>query len=576
MFTDQSVYIYLLCTILTLSCIQNHATQINVAKKKPNIILILADDVGTGDIPGYWNTSLVDMPNIDRLAKMGVTFKDAHSTPMCAPSRYMILSGNYAHRGHGINGAWNLVENQNQFMHDQKSIAATLRDEGGYHTSMFGKWHLGGKAPGKTVTFDENKAGTLLSDPDINWTNPLIQGPQDIGFDSSYITIGGIQSPPYSFFRDGYLTTNTSEVVYWDKDSEHSMPHGTSIITRGGEGDANWDSSAYNMILVNETTRFIDNHLAQNKSQPFFTYVALGSVHSPHSPPNQYIDGSPVKNEYPTGHLDLLLEMDKVVGSIVSLVEDRNISNDTIIIFTSDNGGLGRPQDVDGHRTSGPLRGKKNMIYEGGHRVPLIIRYDHQFPTSAKRNKLIGLNDLYATICDIVGVQVPVGSAQDSISFAEYISSAEKTTGMRKKLATWTYGSYESPKAKNKEAIRFGRFKLVHNIDASTFELYNLKKDLSEKFNLGKIPTYKAKMYTMYQHLKTLGPCPGSDDLTTSFRIDKEGGKKTCDWFRRNKTKERCEKFSQGRLYCPSICETNRDYYCSMKQSKAKLDHFFQ
>jgi len=108
--------------------------------KKPNILLIMADDVGTGDIPLYWNSSLVDMPNIQRLANMGVTFKDAHSTPLCAPSRYVLLSGNYQHRGCKPNGVWGLEGEQNQFQPFQKSIAEALNEGGNYATAMYGKW----------------------------------------------------------------------------------------------------------------------------------------------------------------------------------------------------------------------------------------------------------------------------------------------------------------------------------------------------------------------------------------------------------------------------------------------------
>lgn len=108
-------------------------------KKKPNVLIILADDVGTGDIPSYWNSSLVAMPNISRLSQTGVTFTDAHSTPLCSPSRYMLLSGNYQHRGRNPSGTWYIKGQGNQFQPNQKSIAEVLRDQAGYHTGMFGK-----------------------------------------------------------------------------------------------------------------------------------------------------------------------------------------------------------------------------------------------------------------------------------------------------------------------------------------------------------------------------------------------------------------------------------------------------
>jgi len=111
-----------------------------VSTKKPNILLIMADDVGTGDIPLYWKSSLVDMPNIQRLADMGVTFKDAHSTPICATSRYMLLSGNYVHRGFQPSGVWRTWDKPSQFLPHQKSIADALKDGGNYVTGMFGKW----------------------------------------------------------------------------------------------------------------------------------------------------------------------------------------------------------------------------------------------------------------------------------------------------------------------------------------------------------------------------------------------------------------------------------------------------
>ena len=255
-----------------------------VPKRKPNILLILADDLGTGDIPAYFNTSMVHMPNLNRLVAKGVTFKDVHSTPLCAPSRYMLLSGLYAHRGRNKGGSWSLKDNGNQFRGDQKSIAQTLRDGAKYNTFMTGKWHMGAKAPPNGL-YDYSQT---LTHPMHDWSKALIDGPQDIGFESSFITIGGIQAPPYSFFRDGFLTTKSSDVVYWENDSEHDMQCGRSIIGKeSGEGSNDWDSTAYNMILVNETIGFVDKHLESKPENPFFAYVALGGVHIPHSPPGK-------------------------------------------------------------------------------------------------------------------------------------------------------------------------------------------------------------------------------------------------------------------------------------------------
>jgi arylsulfatase A-like enzyme len=241
-------------------------------------MIIFADDIGTGDIPFYWNNnaSKVDMPNVQALASKSLIFTDAHATPLCAPSRYMILSGNYAHRGRVQGGMWGL-SGHNQFRSHQISIAKPFQNDG-YHTAMFGKWHLGGGVPP-----DGKKSKDLLSSEQHDWTEPLIEGPQDIGFDRSRITFAGIQDAPYSFFRDGYLETAKKDVRFWEVGA-YPMPHGTSMIRTGfpGEGDVSWDSSAYNMILVNETKTFLDDHLNSRKDDPFFVHIALGTAHIPH------------------------------------------------------------------------------------------------------------------------------------------------------------------------------------------------------------------------------------------------------------------------------------------------------
>ena len=199
--------------------------------KKPNIVIILADDLGTGDVPFFWNgleTSKVQMPHLQQLADKGITFTDAHSSPLCAPSRYMLLSGNYPHRGTSSYGTWTVRQDTSQFTKYQKSIAEVLR-EGGYERAVFGKWHLGAKIPPNGIQTVGKNLNYLITEQGHDWTMPLLQGPDHLGFDRSHISIGGIQAPPYAFFHDDYLTTTPSDAKYWNSGS-HPIPHGESII----------------------------------------------------------------------------------------------------------------------------------------------------------------------------------------------------------------------------------------------------------------------------------------------------------------------------------------------------------
>lgn len=446
--------------------------------KKPNIIVILADDVGTGDIPFYWkgeNTSLVEMPNLEKLANKGVLFEDAHSTPLCAPSRYMLLSGNYPHRGHAPFGTWNLDKDRNHFLDDQRSIAQEL-GKYGYHTGVFGKWHVGAKVPPHGI---KNKLHPI-TDPQHNWSMPLIRGPLDIGFHESLISIGGIQSAPYTFFRNDMLDFDREDAKWWTEGS-YNTSYGTSIIRekKGGEGDPDWDASTYDMVLVNETKAFIERHLEESADKPFFAYIGFGAVHTPHAPPIEYIDGSKVEGRYMTDHLDMLGLMDKAVGSLMEIIEEKNLEQETIFIFTSDNGGL-NISDGTGHRTSGLLRGVKSDIYDGGHRVPLLISQPGTLPQGERRDQVVGLNDLYATICELVGVnKSPPPSAVDSISFADYIKSGDSSDVQRESLGTFRLSTNKVWK----HALRKGKWKLVHFPHSSTMELYDMENDIGEVHN---------------------------------------------------------------------------------------------
>ena len=450
---------------------------------------------------------------------------------------------------------------------------------------MFGKWHLGGNLPTKNgyinyrvkvgeekIYPDVNISG-VLSDVKYDWSQPLQDGPQDIGFDHSYITPAGIQKPPYAFYRNGYLDTELSDVVFWEE-GEYNMPRGTSIILSkkgnggaAGEGSKDWDSTAYNQILVNETVAFLDDHMKiHGPHEPFFVYVALGGVHAPHSPPDEYYakgePPKPVAGEYPNNHLSLLHEMDMVVGSLVNAIEKRKeIVDDTVIVFTSDNGGLGKVwtnSSEYNHMTNGPLlRGTKGAIYEGGHRIPMIMRYDKRMPANETRSHLVGLNDIYATFLDMARIKKPRWSAQDSVSFANYAEKGEDK-GLREYLAVFKIklGSYDG----NLFSLRKGNLKLIQKFNnPDPIELYDLDKDLSETTNIAALPEYQKVIKQMMWKLNKLGPCP--NDTKGKFKLWSDKIKRkyvTCEWF--SKKLARCDRHPVGEIHCNSICGRHYKY----------------
>ena len=406
-----------------------------------------------------------------------------------------------------------------------------------------------------------------------NFIITIDQGPWDIGFQTSYITLSGIQKEPYVFLRDGYMPANffqdtktTDDITYWEKGS-YTMPQGTSTIIRGGEGSFDWDSTAYNMILVNETETFLDDHLDQyghgdDNTTPFFTYVALGSVHEPHSPPTKYMDDTLIDGQHPTKHLDMLSELDKVVGSLVSLLESRDLIQDTIILFTSDNGGLGGKfgSENAGHKSNGILRSAKGDIYEGGHRVPFTLRWDNgHIPKGQERSShFVGLNDVYATICDFVNITLPRDDdtkyyyGYDSQSFASYVWDEKETEQLRKTLGMWKYFASGNGFLKS-HAIREGNMKLiVHEYIKSDdkLELYDLSTDISEQNNIIDSANETYKLHLLNQ-LKEIGPC---HDVSGKFLVKNKI--RSCNWFKKKNTLKRCARLA-GWAHCGQTCENN-------------------
>mmetsp|Transcript_4094 Transcript_4094/g.7290 ORF Transcript_4094/g.7290 Transcript_4094/m.7290 type:complete len:259 (+) Transcript_4094:249-1025(+) len=247
----------------------------------------------------------------------------------------------------------------------------------------------------------------------------------------------------------------------------------------------------------------------------------------------------------------MLSVMDKAVGSIVSMIEQNGLANDTIIIFTSDNGGIGLDNGGQcGGENGSPLRGHKGAIWEGGHSVPLIIRHDGKFPTGETRDALVGLSDIYATICELVGIEVPVGSALDSVSFADYITTPEAKQFLRK-----YFGIYQLQRGKQKQkkwafAIRGHKVKLVHHPHNNTFEMYDLERDISENNDIIHEQWAQKMFNTLYQELLANSPCPGNSDPSEDFDVQLDGNlaKRNCSWSQSDPS--RCSGYSRYKKAC--------------------------
>jgi len=469
-----------------------------------NIVFIFADDLGIGDIPGFVDKPTIPLPNIDKLRKHGISFKNFHATPWCAPSRYSVLSGNYQFRGTNPRG--NFWARGFSAFPDGEETVAQLLQKNGYNTAIFGKWHLGGKYPEKiqesmtnNCTQSNSAACRKNKQEEINkctqfnrltckaydWTKPFQYGPPDVGFGTSEISIGGIQGPPYAYLTNGSLALSQEDIVFYDI-GEYERPKGISEIIKAGDGDKTWDSSNYNQKILLDNDAFLDRHIRDSPTSPFFSFLSLGAIHKPITPPYTFIDGTPVKNTHKHKGHDILYELDLLVGYAVSSLEKRNLLDKTLVIFLSDNGGVSKANTPGANHGNGNLRGTKGTIWEGGNTVPLIMRYGNKFPMDASRNQLAGITDIYATIAEFAGIQVPENQAIDSKSLLQSVRDPAKV--IRESYLVFNYRNLplkeeyydeygQQPVAQSIQNIQY---KLIYNTKYNFIGMFDLINDQSE------------------------------------------------------------------------------------------------
>jgi arylsulfatase A-like enzyme len=503
-------------------------------KQKPNILFVITDDIGWGDFRCYNPDGKIPTPAADKLAATGMRFTDAHtSAAVCAPSRYSLLTGNYPWRGRKPEGVWNFTGGSD-ILPGQKTVGAILH-EAGYRTALCGKTGIGADCP--------TKAGKNPKKPELDWTQPLPEGPVQWGFDYSYVLLQGHQGAPYMFFENGRVDGDVSKIVEVPRVKAEASKEdlGYKIMNRGGPSLPDWDCRQVGETLLRKTETFLDAHAASNKAEgsdrPFYIHLSTAGAHSPYFPPDT-IRGTAVKGvSGMTAHTDTVVEADVVLGKLVELLESRGLLTDTLIVLTSDNGGLAHEREFNHDAVNG-LRGGKGSVFEGGHRVPLIVRWGDGTASGSKiapgsvSHQMVAVHDLVASFAELAGAKTDPDQMRDSISLVSVLRGKRgDDRSMRQTLISQSshgapakIGPGASPLRKADaipdddmaHSLRDGNWKLVFNTQSEAVALFDLASSLSEKNNLINAPEQATRVEQMVKLYTEIRQSKRSASATTN------------------------------------------------------------
>ncbi|MCP9237703.1 arylsulfatase [Lewinella sp. JB7] len=387
------------------------------APSLPNVVVVLADDIGYGDLSGYRRLSgldvVVETPNLDRLMERGLTFTDAHSpTSLCAPSRYAVMTGNNPYRSYAPWGVWGSF--QPTPIEPKDMTLGKLMRGAGYHTAFLGKWHLGGDYHVRGDTTKIYRGDRSKFQRDVDVTRIVGAGPREQGFDYSLTFPAGIQDVPYVVYENQEWLPLTPESRISDITQAKMTPLRVTLDKDEGLGDSAWNPYRMGPLLVHKAVHQIRT---APRDRPLFLYYAALAVHLPHTPADS-LNGETIRGTTPSAHLDLVRELDVQLGMLMDALKEKGMYENTLFIFTSDNGGL-RIADTEasGHRSPGPFRGGKNQAYEGGHRVPFIAAWPGKIPSGETSGALISGTDLLATLAALTHQPLADYQAMDSRNF---------------------------------------------------------------------------------------------------------------------------------------------------------------
>ncbi|MEX0324241.1 MAG: arylsulfatase [Puniceicoccaceae bacterium] len=383
--------------LLLLGCLVLGALSAFTAKT-PNVVLIYVDDLGFGDLSCYGATK-VQTPNIDRLAKEGRQFLDAHSpSAVCTPSRYGVMTGEYPFR-QGTEGSWGPLGHTKGLIIDTKKLTlGRLFDEAGYATAAIGKWHLG------------------FGEKSTDYNKPLRPGPLELGFDYYFGIATNNSANPYVYLENDRVYGWDPKDPLTSKKGELPYPYdevGLMQINRFGgakKAHALYDNRMTGTILSEKAVKWIRD----NRKKPFFMYYAPPQIHHPFTPHQRFV-GTSQAGMYG----DFIHELDWMVGEVLNTLDELELAEDTLVLFTSDNGGMynlgGKQAFAAGHKQNGKLLGFKFGVWEGGHRVPFLARWPGRIKAGSTSRQLYSSVDTLASLASLLGRKLKEGEGLDSI-----------------------------------------------------------------------------------------------------------------------------------------------------------------
>lgn len=433
------------------------------APEAPNVVFILADDMGVGD-PGSYNPgSKIPTPHVNRLAEQGMRLTNAHASgTLCVPSRYGLLTGRHPHRERMPDWTERPLIDL-----DQPSLASLL-DDRGYTTYMVGKWHLG------------FEGGTAY-----DCSQPLRGGPVDRGFDHFFGLPASLDIPPYFYIRDDRCVAAPTDTIAGNRSEKEIWTDIQGPFWRGGKIAPNVQLDQVLPRLEEEAIEYLNVHQENRAQQPFFLYLALTAPHTPWLPPDS-LRGTSGAGLYGA----FAVQVDGVVGRVMNALDRLGMRENTVVVFTSDNGPVWYDEDERhfDHRSAHVYRGMKGDAWEGGHRMPFVARWPGHIPAGTTSDQLLTFTDVLATVADLTGSPLPPDST-DGYNL-EPVLTAERDTIARGGTVI---------KSPAYLAVRDGPWKLIPGLGSGGFtsprtrapgpddpkgQLYHLGNDPAEQNNL--------------------------------------------------------------------------------------------